>query len=33
MGVLKLCVASGMNACRMGVPILAEVLEGSERRR
>jgi alkylhydroperoxidase/carboxymuconolactone decarboxylase family protein YurZ len=33
MEVLKLCVASGMNACSMGVPILAEELEGSERRR
>ena len=33
MEVLKLCVASGLNACRMGVPFLAEELEGSERRR
>ncbi len=31
MEVLKLCVASGMSACTMGVPILAEELERLER--
>ena len=31
MEVLKLCVAFGMSACNMGVPILAEELERWER--
>ena len=32
MEVLKLCVAQGVQACNLGVPILAEELERIERR-
>jgi alkylhydroperoxidase/carboxymuconolactone decarboxylase family protein YurZ len=33
MEVLKLCVAQGVQACNLGVPILAQELEGLERTR
>jgi len=31
MGVLKLCVVQGVQACNLGVPILAEELERLQR--
>jgi len=31
MGVLKLCVVQGVQACNLGVPILAEELEQLQR--
>ena len=32
MEVLKLCVVQGVQACNLGVPILAEELEGKAQR-